>query len=86
VKFIDSVLLLLCISRLTQMRHDPVLSPSFELPPLSWREAGPSGVGSEEDFLEGIKDGLDRCGTDGVGTGGADPSTVSLSLPRFART
>jgi hypothetical protein len=44
-----------------QMRHDPELSVSFEQPPRSWKEAGPLGQGSEEEFQEGMKHGLSRC-------------------------
>ena len=52
----------MCASPLRfQMRQDPELSPSFELPPRSWREAGQMGVGTESEFLEGMKGGLDRC-------------------------
>ena len=61
-----------CFPPPLQMRQDPELSPSFELPPRSWREAGQIGVGTESEFLEGMKGGLDRCApAGGIGWTGA---------------
>ena len=45
-----------------QMRREPELTLSFEAPPLSWKEAGPSGVGTEDQFLEAVRGDLNRCG------------------------
>lgn len=43
-----------------QLRHHPDLGPSFESAPLPWKEAGPRGIGSEDEFLEAMRSGLNR--------------------------
>ncbi|GAX75749.1 hypothetical protein CEUSTIGMA_g3192.t1 [Chlamydomonas eustigma] len=47
------------LDRYLKMRHDPELSISFKTPPRAWREAGRVGLGTETDFIEGMKAGLD---------------------------